>query len=240
MHFVLIHGSWHDGECWDAVRQSLAELGHTSDAPTLPGNGPDVRADVTMAETVAHVVDFLERQDRRDVVLVGHSMGGAIVQQVAEAVPARLRRLVFHNAYVLADGDCVFDHVPASAAEAFQALADAAGDGTVSLPFEVFRDGFINDADLDTARAAYARLSPEPLARAAEPVSLPKFPTLPVPRSYLHATDDNVFPATEFSWHPEMSSRAAPFRLVQMPGSHEVLFSDPQRLAAKLVEAGRD
>ena len=28
--------------------------------------------------------------------------------------------------------------------------------------------------------------------------------------------------------------------LVQMPGSHEVLFTDPKGLAQKLIEAGRD
>ena len=173
MQFVLIHGSWHDGSSWDGVRERLEADGHAVWAPTLPGNGDDLRADVTLDETVAAVVDGLAERDLTDVVLVGHSFGGVVVQKVAEAVPERLRRLVFHNAYVLADGQTVFDHIPAPSAEAFQALAEAAGDGTVSLPFEVFRDGFINDADLATARAAFATLGPEPLARAAEPVKLP-------------------------------------------------------------------
>ena len=30
------------------------------------------------------------------------------------------------------------------------------------------------------------------------------------------------------------------YRLVQMPGSHEVVFSNPGGLAQKLIEAGRD
>ena len=239
MQFVLIHGSWHDGSSWDGVRERLEADGHAVWAPTLPGNGDDLRADVTLDETLTAVVDGLVERDLTDVVLVGHSFGGVVVQKVAEAAPERLRRLVFHNAYVLDDGQTVFDHIPAPSAEAFQALAEAAGDGTVSLPFEVFRDGFINDADLDTARAAFAKLGPEPLARAAEPVKLPTFATVPVPRSVLFATEDNVFPAP-FSWHPGQSSRLGPSRLVQMHGSHEVLFSNPAGLAAKLVEAGRD
>jgi hypothetical protein len=37
-----------------------------------------------------------------------------------------------------------------------------------------------------------------------------------------------------------MSSRLGLFRLVQMPGSHEVLFTNPVGLADKLIEAGRD
>ena len=37
-----------------------------------------------------------------------------------------------------------------------------------------------------------------------------------------------------------MSNRLGLFRLVQIPGSHEVMFTAPQRLAAAIAEAGRD
>jgi pimeloyl-ACP methyl ester carboxylesterase len=237
VNFVLVHGSWHVGSCWSQVRSVLEADGHQTMAPTLPGNGPGADAAVTFAQTSAAVVSAVRDTGWQQVVLVGHSFGGAVIQQVALQIPDLIGRLVFFNAYAVADGAAVFDYVPASSAEAFMALAK---DGTVMLPFEVFREAFINDADIDTARDAYAQLSPEPLARASEPLDLAGWDTLAVPRSVLHATDDNVFPATEFSWHPGMSQRVAPFRLVQMHGSHEVLFSDPAATARKLVEAGRD
>ncbi|ROO60162.1 alpha/beta hydrolase family protein [Micromonospora sp. Llam0] len=237
MRFVLVHGSWHDGNCWDGVRQALTAAGHEVHAPTLPGNGANADPTVSFTRTAEAVAGLIRRADLRDVVLVGHSLGGAVVQAVAVAVPDRLRRLVFHNAYVLADGDTVFQHVPPSAAAAFTSLASP--EGTLMLPYEAFRS-FISDADEQTARAAYARLTPEPLARAAEPVALPGFADLPVPRSYLYAVDDVAFPPDEFRWHPGQSQRLGEFRLVEMPGSHEVLFTDPQLLAAKLVEAAAD
>jgi hypothetical protein len=37
-----------------------------------------------------------------------------------------------------------------------------------------------------------------------------------------------------------MSSRLGLYRLVQIKGSHEVMFTAPERLAAAVVEAGRD
>jgi hypothetical protein len=37
-----------------------------------------------------------------------------------------------------------------------------------------------------------------------------------------------------------MSNRLGLYRLVQMPGSHEALFTNPRLLAEKIVEAGRD
>jgi hypothetical protein len=44
----------------------------------------------------------------------------------------------------------------------------------------------------------------------------------------------------EAGWHPRISSRLGTFRLVQMPGSHEALFTKPISVADKIIEAGRD
>jgi len=51
---------------------------------------------------------------------------------------------------------------------------------------------------------------------------------------------DSTPQGAERRWHPRMSSRLGLFRLVQMPGRHEVIFTNPGGLAAKLIEAGRD
>lgn len=233
MQFVLIHGSWHTGSCWDGVSRHLEAEGHRVLAPTLPGNGTGADRTVDMATTYGHVVDLIADNALEDVVLVAHSLGGAVAQLVAQEIPSRIRRLVFHNAYVIADGRCVFDYVPEESAEAFQTLAV---DGELMIPFEVFHAGFMNDVDEDTARATYSNLTPEPLARAAEPLSLSDFPTLPIPRSVVHAVDDQVFGGPQF-WHPEMSSRLGEFRLHEIPGSHEVLYSNPRRLASAILEA---
>ena len=36
--FVLIHGAWHDGSCWDEVAAHLRNGGHVVHAPTIAGN----------------------------------------------------------------------------------------------------------------------------------------------------------------------------------------------------------
>lgn len=238
MRFVLIHGSWQDERCWNAVRAWLESGGHEVHTLTLPGNGEKANPSVTMKETVQAVVDLIEGRGLSDVILVGHSFGGAVVQLAALRVPGRLRRLVFYNAYVIEHGRSVFSYVPGSVAGAFQALASP--DGTLTLPFGFFREHLMNDADLATARAAYALTSPEPLARSAEPLDLTRFDALPVARSYLYAFGDNVFPAAEFTWHPGMSRRLGDFRLVMIPGGHELMFSGPEALSRGLVTAGQD
>jgi hypothetical protein len=72
-------------------------------------------------------------------------------------------------------------------------------------------------------------------------LDLKQFYSLPIPKSYLYCTEDNVLPQGEqWGWHPRMSNRLGLFRLVQMPGSHEVMFSNPVGLAEKIIVAGRD
>ena len=51
--FVLVHGAWHGGWCWRAVKTILEQAGQTVFAPTLTGLGdrshllsPDIDLDV--------------------------------------------------------------------------------------------------------------------------------------------------------------------------------------------------
>lgn len=240
MNFVLVHGAWHDGSCWDGVRAALESAGHAVRTPTLAGHGPDADLRATHADCAQGVVDCIVGQSLEDVVLVGHSFGGTVIQKVAEAIPERLARLVFLNAFVLRDGESLVDALPEDYARVFEVAARRSGDGTMVVPFEVFRDMFIGDADLATARRVHAGLRPIALALFAEQLDLKKFARLETPRSYLNCTEDIAFPQHAGGWHPGMSGRLGVFRLVQMPGSHESMYTRPAALADKLIEAGRD
>jgi hypothetical protein len=147
---------------------------------------------------------------------------------------------VFYSGFVLNDGECMLDAFPPVQRGVLAQLAAESSDNTVTLPFELWREAFINDADLETARWAYDQLSPEPFQQLLEPLDLNKFYSLNTPKSYLVCTEDTVMPPGEWAWHPRMSSRLGLHRLVQMPGSHEVIFSNPLALADKIIEAGRD
>lgn len=237
--FVLVHGSWHDNRAWTPVIARLEELGHKAFAPTVAGHEPGGNKGVSHADCVRSVVDYIVGKDLKDFVLVGHSFGGTVIQPVAEQLAARIRRLVFWNAFVLNDGESLEDNVPPHYKALFEQLAQP--DGGVMLPYPVWRDAFINDADGALAQQAYDTLSPTPRRSHTDKVPLKSFFSLPVPKSYLNATEDTALPpGADFGWHPRLSSRLGLYRLVQMPGSHEVIFTNPRLLADKLVEAGRD
>jgi len=238
--FVLVHGSWHDGTAWTPVIQHLEGKGHKAFAPTIAGHGKGVDKKVNHAQCTQSIVDYIISNNLTDVVLLGHSYGGSIIAKVAEAIPDRLRRLIFMSAFVLLDGECVNDNLPPHYQALFNHLSKASGDFTVTLPFPIWREAFINDGDLELAQSSYEQLSSEPFQPFLDKLDLKKFYTLETPRSYLYCTEDNSLPQGEWGWKPKMFNRLGLFRLVQMSGSHEVIFSNPTGLAEKIIEAGRD
>jgi pimeloyl-ACP methyl ester carboxylesterase len=238
--YVLVHGSWHDGAAWGEVIRHLESKGHKAFAPTVRGYGKGADKRVDHAQCVQSLVDYVLEKQLTDFVLVGHSFGGTFISKMAEALPERIRRLVYLNGFVVRDGHSVLDESPPFVAAMFRKMAAGSADGSFLLPFAVWREAFINDGDLETAKRTYALLSPEPLQPAEDKLDLKKFYSLEIPRSYINCTEDMAMPHGEWGWHPRMSSRLGLYRLVQMPGSHEVMFTNPAGLAEKIVEAGRD
>ncbi|MEM7568988.1 MAG: alpha/beta hydrolase [Pseudomonadota bacterium] len=241
--YVLVHGSWMGGEAWDSVATRLRSVhGLEVHTPTQAGHGPDAASrQVTHDEAVQSIVDYIEDKDLTDFVLLGHSFGGTIIQKVAEAIPQRIRRLVFWNAFVLEDGECLNDHVPPGFGDMFDALRKDAPDDAVVLPYPVFRDAFMNDADAQLAKAVHDGLFPECIGLFDTRVSLKTFGRLDMPKSYLYSWDDAALPHGESTgWYPKFANRLGLFRYVSMPGGHMALFTLPDVLADKIVEAGRD
>ena len=238
--FVLVHGSWHDGSAWQAVIDQLEAKGHQAFAPTIAGHGKGVNKNVNYAQCTQSIVDYIVSKDLTDIVLLGHSFGGTIIAKVAEAIHDRIRRLIFFNAFILNDEESIRDNLPPDSQALLDKLARESDDNTITMPFEIWREAFLNDADLELAQSSYAQLSPEPYQPLIDKLDLKQFYSLSIPKSYLYCTEDTALPQGEWGWHPRMSSRLGQFRFVQMPGSHEVMFSNPVSLAEKIIVAGRD
>lgn len=99
--FVLIHGAWHAAWCWERVASVLAQLGHNVLVPDLPGHGANRQAPSAVGlDDYVNSIAALIRQQSEPVTLVGHSMAGLIISQVAELIPDSIRKLVFVAAYI--------------------------------------------------------------------------------------------------------------------------------------------
>jgi pimeloyl-ACP methyl ester carboxylesterase len=238
--YVLVHGAWHTGAELEPVAALIRAAGHTVLTPTIAGNRPGDVKTTGLVEAIQSIVDYLAENNLKDVVLIGHSYGGMVITGVADRAAERIRRLVYWNAFVPDNGECLNDMVPPQYVGLFDAIHAERGDGSVVLPFPIWRDAFINDADLETAQRAYDILNPHPLKTFTDKISLRTNPAeMTMPKSYINCTEDTALPHG-LPWHPRLSQKLGLFRLVQVPGSHELCFSNPARLAQAMIEAGRD
>jgi pimeloyl-ACP methyl ester carboxylesterase len=238
--YVLVHGAWHTGAELEPVAAPIRAAGHQVHTPTIKGNRPGDAKTVGLAEAIQSITDYLSDNNLRDVILVGHSYGGMIITSVADQAAERIRRLVYWNAFVPNNGESLNDLVPPHYPALFDAIAAERGDGSVVLPFPIWRDAFINDADLETAQRAYDILNPHPLKTFSDKIALRTNPAeMMLAKSYINCTEDTALPHS-FPWHPRLSEKLGLFRLVQVPGSHELCFSDPKRLAQAIMDAARD
>lgn len=233
-HLILVPGSWLGGWAWDDVLPGLRAAGLVPHPVTLPGLDPsDDASAATRADHVRAVVELVDRiaDDGGDVVLVGHSGGGAVVGEVVDRRPDRVRRAVYVDSGPLADGNALVPDLPAdSTGQAFPSWEELA-DGGSSL------EG-LDDAALERLRE---RALPHPagVARAAVHVSDERRFAVPVtaictslPSEVLLTMIDGGPPL-----HTELGRYDVTY--VDLPTGHWPMFSRPDDLAAALVDAAR-
>ncbi len=103
--YVLVHGAWADESAWGFVRNQLAEKGNV-EVVNLPAHGIDLTAagKIALKDYVKKVTETIKRQPGK-AILVGHSMAGVIVSQVAENIPQKISKLVYVAAYLPRNGE---------------------------------------------------------------------------------------------------------------------------------------
>jgi len=91
---VFVHGNFASGKWFEPAMELLPESYHTF-ALDLPNFGRSDRTEeVSIDNYGKHVVDFIKQLELEGVILVGHSLGGAVVQNVMVRRPDLLSRVV--------------------------------------------------------------------------------------------------------------------------------------------------
>lgn len=105
--YVLVHGAWADESAWGFIRNDLAKRANVV-VVNLPAHGID-QADgsKTGLEDYVQTVTAAVKKQPGKVILVGHSMAGQIISQVAENIPSKIDKLVYVAAYLPRNGESV-------------------------------------------------------------------------------------------------------------------------------------
>lgn len=107
-NFVLVHGAWHGGWCWQRVTTALQLAGHRVHAVTLTGLGERAHLlspAITLDTHIDDVLNLIEAEELADVVLAVHSYAGMIGTAVADRLGQRLKHLVYVDAVLPQPGE---------------------------------------------------------------------------------------------------------------------------------------
>jgi len=236
---VLVHGAFHGAWCWAGLQTELDRRGVPSFAVDLPGHGvsteplTDLHGD---AEAVSRVLEHLGTDD---VVLVGHSYGGAVISQAD--LGSRVSRLVYLAAIVPDAGEdpaavmAAFPSPPKPAAPAGSGGSSGGGafflrqpDGTLAADASRGPGIFYNTCTPAQTAAALARLCPQRAATFKQPLSRANWRT--VPSTYIKCLQDKAVPPAAQDQQAERCSE-----LVSIDTDHSPFLCAPATLADLLV-----
>jgi len=224
--FVLVHGGLHGGWCWERIVPLLREAGHAVEAIDLPGaDGKLSGAAVTFDDYVAATVAAAARA-REPAILVGHSLGGRSISAAAEARPDLVRALVYVTALLPSPG--MPENLPAAADNIIASgFFPVDGGASVMLEEGPARAGFYSDCSEADAKAAFARIVPQPVQAMTQPVHLTHERWGGVPRFYVFTTEDRTIPIAHQRQMEALSPCADTFEL---PSGHSPFLTHPREL----------
>jgi pimeloyl-ACP methyl ester carboxylesterase len=242
--YLLVHGAFHGGWCWERVTPLLEAASHRVYAPSLVGLGdrahlltPDVGLDTHVEDLVRLISD----EDLTGVILVGHSYAGIVITAVADAVPDRIADLVYVDTFVPRDGDSIADIMPA-AFETFAARAVAGGDGwRVPPPTTPLPDGSLlgvtEEPDLSWL---ISMQTPQPLKTLQQPMVLTDPDALAkIPVTHVHCSEGGEEYKAMRAARMQRTLPPAGFptdRIKILPTGHDCMITMPRELAGYLLE----
>ena len=232
--FILIHGAWHGGWCWERLVPLLATEGHQVLAPDLPGMGAD--AQQLGNDPLGQWVDFvteLVSNAAAPVILVGHSRGGLVISEVAERVPEKIDRLIYLTAFMLQRDQSLMEIAGRYPEVGPGAAIRPTDDPTrLGLDLDEAIPIFYGRCSEEEARAAANRLVPEPVAALTKPLQISAERFGRVPRAYIEATHDR---AINLDMQREMQAALPCEPVITLESDHSPFYSALPALARALL-----
>lgn len=241
-HIVLIHGAWQGSWAFAAWQPLLEAAGYRVHAVDLPGNDDRAAgAEASLDGYTAHVGRLLASLDERAVV-VGHSGGGLTASQVAEAMPERVRALVYLAGMMLPDGmsfgaliaQCRADDAAFRYGGVEPHLTWNADRSASRVPADIALELFLHDCPPDAARWAAARLCAQPQSgrQVSNRLTGARFGS--VPRVYVECLRDR---SVTLALQRRMQALVPGALRISLDCGHVPQLACPQALTAALLPA---
>ena len=218
---ILVHGAFADGSSWNKLIPILEGQGFTVTAVQNPLK--------TLAEDVATTKRAIESQKSENVILVGHSYGGAVITEAAADNP-KVKALVYVAAFAPDAGEAVgglierFSPAPLGTAVA----PDSAG--FLFIDRKKFHSVFASDLPEQEASVLAAAQKPLAASIFGEPIKAAAWKS--TPSWYVVSTQDSAInPDLERFMAKRMNAKTT-----EIKSSHVSYISNPSQIA-KVIES---
>jgi pimeloyl-ACP methyl ester carboxylesterase len=232
--FVLIHGAWHGGWCWQPVADILRAKGHKVYAPSLTGLADRshlLSTSITLDTHIADIVNLFKWEDIEDACLVGHSYGGWPVSGATEQLAGKISSIVYLDAFMPENGQ---KGMELSSAQFQEQLKTAIAKGEAGRPVpkaEAFKV-------LDPKNVAWvqAKMTPQPTVLSTTPIVQTGARDRIAKKTYIraHAYGQPNFDKALAKCKADTSWRT--IELTPDQSGHDVMVDMPARLAEILME----
>jgi pimeloyl-ACP methyl ester carboxylesterase len=242
--YVLVAGAWLGAWAWDPVTRQLREQGHDVHPVTLTGLGErsaQAGPEVDLDTYIADVINLMEDEGLRDVILVGHSYAGHVITGVADRAPERIALLAYLDAGPSPDGAAFMDLQSPAARELLERLVEEAGGGwRIPLPsweeIEGVMGASLEGLGQDERTHMRTHATAQPLRTWTQPLSL-RNPAREELSKLLITTSLPLAQVRQMiaAGHPWFAALAGPqWSFRELPTGHWPMFSVPDELAALL------
>ncbi|MCS5665866.1 MAG: alpha/beta hydrolase [Dehalococcoidia bacterium] len=246
--YLLVHGAgqgaWSWGPVWGYLtapeehpptlyKRRGANRVHPLD---LPGHGADAGGDtsaVRLEECVQAITRTAEREQLKDLVLVGHGFSGSLVVQAASEMTVPPKRVVLVAGIVPAPQRPLLSACPARTRTAFRlfSMLSSLSRQEFKLPSSAINGFLCNGMDSMEVVQLLGFFGPLPtrVLKSRLPMETSE---LPCPVTYVMLTQDKVF-------SPDAQARVAErfegVETVEIESCHQVMAQHPQELAEVLL-----
>jgi len=237
--YILIHGAWHGACCWKKVVPLLEAEGNKVIAVDLPGHGADKSPvqNVSFNDYVNSVVEVVNAQ-HGPVILVGHSMGGVVIAQVAEVLgKEKIVSLIFLDAFMPDNGESVFSlaekaerknansNITKSGPSLLESLIPSEDQKTTKLKAENVVALFYHDCSSEDVAFAQANLGWQPMACLGTPVHVTAARYGVIPKFFILCTKAGDLDKSS------LVNNVICQKVFTLESSHSPFFSMPEQLA---------
>lgn len=234
--FIIVPGAWSGPYAWDSVKTILEKSGNRVVVVQLPGHGTDSTPPQSLTldvyrDKVVSIIDSVGGQ----VILVGHSLGGAIISEVAEEIPSKIEKLVYVAGFVPLTGQSVLALASTDTASVLGAnLVPSADQLTLGVVSNEIINSFIQDGTEGEQSLVLANYRVEPAIPLTNALTLTAANYGSVTKVYIKTLMDHAITPT---LQNRMLTATPGFSAVyQMNTSHSPFLVKPDSVAILLTK----